>query len=289
MIRPMRFAITATDRYIGIFQALIERSWTPVKLFTTPVDQRIHHNTAVIDLAQRLAVEVQISQLTEANLKELAHRGCDALIVASYKWRIGDWRPYLGHAVNFHPSPLPHGRGPYPSPAAILEQAASWGVACHKLEHEFDAGDVLRTIEFPLSNYEDHESLDLKIQLAARRLAGEVADHFVEDWNRATPQAGGSYYPMWKPEDRQLDFSQTVEQILRRARAFGLMECTALLNNTRFFVRRAVGWTESHHFPPGTIIYVNSLAMVVAAADGLVALTEWSLIDPDAVTGTWQR
>jgi len=37
---------------------------------------------------------------------------------------------------------------------AILEQASQWGVCCHKLEQEFDAGDVLRTLEFPLSALE---------------------------------------------------------------------------------------------------------------------------------------
>jgi methionyl-tRNA formyltransferase len=285
----MRFAITATDRYLGVFQALVERSWTPVKVFTTAVDHRISQNAAVIEYARQLNVDVQISRLSEHNLRELGARGCDVLVVASYRWRIADWRPYLKYAVNFHPSPLPRGRGPYPIPAAILEQADHWGVSCHKLEHQFDSGAVLRIVEFPLAPQEDHESLDLKVQLAARRLSGEIADRFEEYWNRATPQVGGSYHALWTPEDRRLDFSQTVEQILRRVRAFGPIESRALINNTTFFVRRAVGWTESHHVPPGTVVYVNNLAMVVAAADGFIGLTEWSLIDPSAVTGTLRR
>jgi methionyl-tRNA formyltransferase len=285
----MRFAITATDRYLDVFKALVERGWTPVKVFTARVDGRIHRNTAVIDYARQLKVEVQISRLSDQNLRELGERGCEALVVASYGWRIGEWRPHLKYAVNFHPAPLPRGRGPYPAPAAILEQAATWGVSCHKVEPEFDRGDVLKISQFPLSHDEDHDSLDLKIQLAARRLSGEVAERFVEYWNAATPQGEGSYYPMWKPEDRRLDFSQNVEQILRRVRAFGPIECLAHINNTTFFVRRAVGWTEPHVLPAGTVVYVNGLSLVVAAADGYVGLTEWSLIDPEAVTGTIRR
>jgi methionyl-tRNA formyltransferase len=285
----MRFAITATDRYIGILQALLEHGWQPVKVFTTPVDGRLHHNTALLALARELGVEVQISRLGTDNLRELGERGCDALVVASYCWRIGDWRPYLARAVNFHPSPLPRARGPYPAPVAILEQASHWGVCCHKLEQAFDAGDILRSIEFPLGAYEEHDSLDLKIQLAARRLAGQVAEHFEEYWQGATPQAGGSYYPGWSDEARRLDFTQNVEPILRRLRAFGPLECIARLNDTTFFVRRAVGWTEPHGVPPGTLVYANSLAMVIAAADGYIGLTEWSLIDAAAVTGTLRR
>jgi len=245
----VRFAITATDRYVGVLESLLEHGWQPLKIFTTPVDNRIHHNTAIIECARRLRVEVQISRLTDDNLRELGARGCEALIVASYRWRIGDWRAHLRRAVNFHPSPLPRARGPYPLPAAIIEQQRSWGVSCHKLEHEFDAGDLLRCIEFPLSEHEDHDSLDLRTQLAARRLSAEVAEHFEQDWANATPQGSGSYHPMWSAEDRRLDFSRPIAELLRRVRAFGPLECLAHLGNTDFFVRRAVGWTESHGVP----------------------------------------
>jgi methionyl-tRNA formyltransferase len=285
----MRFAITATDRYLGIFHALLERGWSTVKVFTTPVDGRMHHHRAVIELAQRLRVPMQVSRLTPEDLRALSDEGCEALIVASYCWRIPAWRAHLRYAVNFHPSPLPFARGPYPLPAAILGEAARWGVSCHKLEHEFDAGELLRVREFPLAPHEDHDSLDLKVQLAARALAGDVADHFLAYWDDAQPQGTGSYFPVWSTEDRQLDFKQPVEAILRRVRAFGRIECIADINGARLFVRRAVGWQESHGLQPGTVAHWNSLAMLVAAADGYIGLTEWSLIDPDAVTGTFRR
>jgi methionyl-tRNA formyltransferase len=285
----MRFAVTATDRYLSVFRAFVDRGWTPVKVFTTTVDDRLHRNTGVIEFAQQLKVDVQISRLTEDGLRELADRGCEALVVASYKWRIGDWRPHLKYAVNFHPAPLPVGRGPYPTPVPILEQAATWGVACHKLEHDFDVGDVLKTVEFPVSLQDDHDSVDLKIQLASKRLAEDIAERFVDRWEAAAPQVGGSYYPMWTDADRTLDFSQPVESILRRVRAFGPIECMAKIKDATLFVRHAVGWTESHQIPPGTVIYVNGLSLVIAAADGYIGLTQWSLIKADAVTGSLRR
>jgi methionyl-tRNA formyltransferase len=285
----MRFAITATDRYLNVFRSFVERGWTPLKVFTGKVDNRLHRNSEVIDFARQLNADVQISRLTEANLRALAEAGCEALVVASYEWRIGDWSPYLKYAVNFHPAPLPRGRGPYPLPAAILEDAPTWGVSCHKVAPEFDSGDILKGIEFPLSPGEDHNSLDLRIQLVAQRLAADVADHFVEYWNVARPQGAGTYYPKWSEADRHLDFAQPVEQILRRVRAFGPIECIAHLNNTMLFVQRAVGWTEPHQLKPGTVVHVNSLAFVVAVADGYIGLTDWSLIAADAVIGTTRR
>jgi methionyl-tRNA formyltransferase len=285
----MRFAVTCTDRYLNIFQTLVEHGWTPVKVFTTPVDNRIHRNTAVLEFARRLNLEVQISRLTETNLRELADRGCEALVVASYEWRIGDWRPHLKYALNFHPAPLPRARGAYPQPVAILEGFPTWSLTCHKIEQEFDSGDVLKRVEFPLAADEDHDSLDLKLQLAARPLAADIADHLPEYWNAATPQAQGRYYPKWTDAERRLDFKQPVEKILRRIRAFGPVESIAQLEKMQIFVRRAVGWTEPHRLTPGTVVYVSNLSFVVAAADGYVGLTEWSLINADAVTGTLRR
>src|SRR5471032_2681612 len=101
----MRFAITATDRFLGVFQALVEAGWQPVKLFTLPVDDRLFHNKAAIDFAHRLGIPAQITPLIQPDLENLAQLGCDALVVASYNHRIGDWTPYLKYAVNFHPSP----------------------------------------------------------------------------------------------------------------------------------------------------------------------------------------
>jgi methionyl-tRNA formyltransferase len=286
----MRFAITVTDRYLDVFQALLARAWKPVKVFTCKVDDRLHRNSTVIDFARSLNVDVQISPLTDANLRELADKGCEALVVASYDWRIGNWRPHLKYAVNFHPAPLPRGRGAYPLPAAILEQAASWGVTCHKVEPEFDSGDILKATEFPLSPHEDHDSLDLRIQLATRLLAADVADHFIEYWNAAIPQAGqGRYYPKWTETDRRLDFKRSVAEILRQIRAFGPLECLASINDALLFVQRAVGWTEPHQLIPGTVVHVNSLSIVVAVADGYIGLTQWTLINPDTVTGTFRR
>ena len=285
----MRFAVTATDRYLPVFQAFVERGWTPVKVFTTQVDHRLHHHAAVIDYARKLNVPVQISRLMDEDLKQLADLGCEALLVASYRWRIAEWRPHLRYAVNFHPSPLPRGRGPYPAPAAILERANSWGVSCHKLEPQFDSGDVLRVREFALSAHEDLDTLDLKIQLASARLAAEVAEHFGDYWDAATPQGPGSYYPLWSDADRTLDFAQSVDAILRRARAFGPIECLVKLKDTRLYVRRVVGWHEPHRIAHGTVVHANGLSMVIAAADGYIGLTEWSLLAPDAVTGNLQR
>jgi len=62
---------------------------------------------------------------------------------------------------------------------------------------------------------------------------------------------------------------------------FGPVECLARVNDVTLFVRRAVGWVESHRVVAGTVVYANGLSLVVAVADGFVALTEWTFARPE--------
>ena len=278
----MRFAITCIDRYLGVFESFLNAGWEPVRLFTVPLDNRLDHNKAVIARAESLQVPVQISRMQQCDLQDLARTGCDALVVASYNWRIGDWTPYLQYAVNFHPSPLPTGRGPYPWVSAILKGADSWGVACHKIEREFDTGDILAERRISMSADECRESLDIKIQLAMKHMARDVAANFPSLWQNARPQGEGSYWRLWNDADRSIDFGQPVENIMRLLRAFGRIESLARVNEVPIYIRRAAGWTEAHSCRPGALIHVDNRTLVVAARDGYVALLEWSLASPGA-------
>jgi len=281
----MRFAITLTDRYLGIFEAFLNAGWEPVKLFTAPVDGRMYHNKASVERAEKLGIPIQFSRMREDDLADLQRRRCDALVVASYQWKIGDWERYVPFAVNFHPSPLPDGRGPYPQVRAILDGHTEWGVTCHKLAPEFDTGDIVAQDRFPLAPDECHESLDLKIQFASRRLAERVANSFEPLWYVATPQVDGSYWPLFTDADRTLDFKRPIADLLRQTRAFGEHECFATINDTKVYVRRAVGWQEPHRFAPGHLVLSTTMRLVVAAADGFIGLLEWSVVAPDVPMG----
>lgn len=274
----MRFAITGCDRYLSVFEEFLKAGWEPVKLFSVPATNLLDANSRIVSLAERRGIDVQLTRMTETDLQQLRERGCDALIVASYNWRIGNWFPYLKYAVNFHPSPLPLARGPYPVVRAILEDRRSWALTCHKIEPEFDSGDVLAAETFALHDRECHESLNLKLQMASSRLARRVAGNFSLLWEQATPQDQGEYWPMFSVSDRTINFSNSVEVILRQLRAFGSLECYAFANEEPIYVRRAIGWAETHGNQPNAVVHIDNHTLVVAAKDGYIALLEWGLI-----------
>ena len=270
----MQFAITAIDRYLGVFEAFVGAGWKPLKLFTVRTKSDMDNQRAVIALAEQHDAAIQLSRMTARDLADLRERGCDALIVASYDWPIGDWSPFLKYAVNFHSSPLPEARGPYPVVRALMEKRDSWAVTCHRLTADIDRGEILDAERFLMGPDECHESLDLKIQMAAKRLATRVAAQFAERWERAQPQGEGSYWKKYELRNHVINFEQPVEDVLLHIRAFGASGSLANVGAVWYAVKRAVGWTERHGHAPGAIAHVHNRSIVVAAADGYVGLLE---------------
>lgn len=285
---PIKFAIATNDAYQCVLETFLSAGWQLEKLFVSPVNW-MYDNKQVIARALELGAAIEYSPISSCDLADLGRRGCTALIVACYQWKIPEWRSDIQYAVNFHPSPLPEGRGPYPLIRVILEDHSSWAVTCHRINEKFDQGDILDAEQFLVDADECHESLLLKIEMAASRLAERVATEFESLWQAAIPQGNGSYWPRWSEQDRVINFNQPVKIITRQIRAFGDLECMATINDTAIFIHRAKGWIEPHAARPGAVVHSSNLAMVVAAADGFIAITEWSFNAPGAITSSTRR
>jgi methionyl-tRNA formyltransferase len=281
----MKFAIATSDSYQCVLEAFLRAGWQLEKLFVSP-ENWMYSNQQVIARALELGASVQQSPVRESDLAKL---GCDLFVVSCYQWKIPPWEKHVPRAVNFHPSPLPEARGPYPYVRAILEKKTSWATTCHRISDKYDGGDILAAEHFPVDEYENHESLILKTQMAAGRLASKVATDLEALWNSAKPQGEGSYWGRWAEDERIIDFAEPVEAIMRKVRAFGDIECVAKVNGITVFIHRAKGWIEPHCALPGAVVHANNFVMVVAAADGYIAITEWGLHAPGAVIHNSRR
>ena len=276
----MKFAFAGIDFLGGVFDALVEAGWTPIKLFTRPCDGLYDFNEAVVAQARRHRLPMQLSRIKPPDIEALAQaHGRDwVLVVAGYPWLVTGWQGRAAYGLNLHPSPLPVGRGPYPLFRAIADGHERWGVTAHVLgEAGFDTGDILARDHFPTSPAETHETLLAKCQMAARRIAlGPIARELPARWRNAEAQGEGSYWARVTDADRTLDFRSGVEAVLRRVRAFGAIETIARLGDNRIYVAEAQGWLESHRHTPGTIVSRYRRQIVVAARDGYIQVLRWS-------------
>lgn len=278
----MRFAFAGIDFLGDVFQTLIDKGWEPVKLFTRSCDNVYDFNDVTLGRARSLRVPIQFTRIRPADIAALSAVGCDVLVVAGYPWLVKEWEGHLPYAVNFHPSPLPEGRGPYPLFQAVLDRRPDWGMSVHALAPAFDTGAVVAQDLFALSPDETHDTLLAKCQMASKRLASRLADGLPRLWAEAQPQQGGSYWPRITERQRTLDWAADVAAALRTVRAFGSIEAIAQVDGKRVFVWEASGWTERHEHRPGAVVHRHRRHLVVAVRDGFVQLTGWSAQPPEA-------
>lgn len=271
----MRFAFAGCDRDLSLFKALIAEEWEPVQLFSVPEINHLSTNKDLLALAQAKKISIQLSRMNEHDLVGLREMQCDILVVGSYNWRIPEWKNYLSYAINFHPAPLPLGRGPYPIVNAILQSHKIWAVTCHKIAPDFDTGEILDSEVFPLLPHEIHDSLEIKIQIAKSKLASRIAKNFPALWQDAQIQTAGEYWPLFKDEDKTIDFAQPVYNIDRQLRAFGPIECIARINDNKILIKAGYVWPEPHSHVPGQVIHVSGKTVVIACKDGFLAVTDW--------------
>lgn len=129
--------------------------------------------------------------------------------------------PRLG-AVNLHFSTLPRWRGAAPVQRAILGGDEVTGVTVMLMDEGLDTGPVLAARETPIDPDEDAGSLgarlaDLGSELLVEALRG-LDDGSLDP--RSQDQAAATYAPKLLPDEREIDWSQPADAIVRRVRAF---------------------------------------------------------------------
>ncbi|GGK36694.1 methionyl-tRNA formyltransferase [Salinarimonas ramus] len=272
----MRFAFAGIDFLADAFHGFVAQGWEPVKLFTRPCDGVHDVNVAIVGEAARRKLPIQMSRIRAADVAALKDLGCDALVVAGYPWRIPDWTGSVAYALNFHPSPLPEGRGPYPLYRVVLDGLDSWGMSAHVLDAEFDTGPILAREIFPVSPQERHETLLARCQMATGRLARAIAADIEGAFARAEPQGEGSYFPRASDADRTLDFTRPIEALMRQVRAFGPIETMAKVGPSEIHVGEAYAIEAAHDHEPGRVVHQYRRVLTIAAKDGYVVITRWS-------------
>lgn len=219
----MKTAYLGIDLLKPVLDALLREDCQILKLFTCPVDNVTEFNTAVIHAAQARGIPHTLERITAADLEELATQGCELLVCAGYYYRapITDAFPM----VNFHPTPLPLGRGSWPMPRLILEGAACGGVTAHRMAADFDTGDILLRERFPLDPREDHQTYMEKVYEKAPSMVRRLVRSLPEVLEASQPQGEGEYWPL----PTEADWTVTPDMDAARAdlilRAFYGYEC----------------------------------------------------------------
>ena len=219
----MKIAYLGIDLLKPVLDALLEEGCEVLKLFTCPVDNVTEFNTAVIQTAEERGIPYTLDRVTANHLDELAAQGCGLLVCAGYYYRapVTDAFPM----VNFHPTPLPVGRGSWPMPRLILEGAELGGVTAHKMAAEFDTGEILLRELFPLDQREDHQTYMEKVYERVPAMVHALVNGLPQVLANARPQGPGEYWPLPTEKDWTVTPDMEMARADRILRAFYGYEC----------------------------------------------------------------
>jgi methionyl-tRNA formyltransferase len=114
---------------------------------------------------------------------------------------------------NLHPSLLPRYRGCFSAPWAIINGETYTGITYHRMNAEFDDGEIILQRELPIRDAETGHSLFNRLIDAGVATFDEALDRVLRG-EPTTPQRGEpSYYPRRVPHGGEIDPAWEPERI----------------------------------------------------------------------------
>lgn len=219
----MKIVYLGIDLLYPVLASLLDNGCEILKIFTCPTDNVTEYNTRVIQCAKDQGIPYTEQRITRADFYGLSGKGCQLFICAGYYYRIPVTQAFP--MVNFHPSPLPLGRGPWPMPWIILKGLTEGGITAHKIVEKLDAGDILLQETFAV---EPEETLATYMDKVSARIPGMVSrllGSLDALWKNARPQGEGVYWNGPTADQWTVRDSMTAEEADRILRAFYGYEC----------------------------------------------------------------
>lgn len=176
--------------------------------------------------------------------------------------------------INVHASLLPRWRGAAPINAAILHGDDETGVTIMQMDVGLDTGPMLAKRSIRLTSDHTAGSAFQALSTLGADLLLETLPEYLSGKITPTPQPdeGVTYAPMLKKEDGKLDFTQGVNELERRVRAFNPWPGTFMdFNGTNLKVHRA--HVEAGSASAGQRLIVQNQP-VVGARGGLLVMDE---------------
>lgn len=223
MKKVMKIAYLGIDLLLPVLCSLLDEGCEILKVFTSQTDNVTEFNTGVIQTAKDNGIPYTDQAITEADIRELLGAGCSLLVCAGYYDRI----PVTGAfpMVNFHPSPLPLGRGAWPMPWIILKEIALGGITVHKITEKLDAGDILLQEVFYVKLTETLVTYMDKVSARIPGMVKQLLQDLPELWEHARPQGKGAYWSAPTAEQWTVRAQMSAAEADRILRAFYGYEC----------------------------------------------------------------
>lgn len=211
--------------------------------------------------------------------EELSLIDPDLIIVAAYgkilPAYILDYPKY--GCINAHASILPRWRGAAPIQRAIMAGDTVSGVTSMYMAQGLDTGDMILTVEVPITEGDDFGTLHDKLAVAggeamtqtiAKLRAGTVTREVQND-------AGATYAAKIENPDCVIDFTKSVTEVHNQVRGLSPvpLALTWMPDGKRLKIIAARKEICTVTAAPGTVVAIDRGTLDIACADGILHVT----------------
>lgn len=261
-----------------ILTALIENGYDVQAVVTQP-DRKVGRKhvltpTPVKEVALKYGIEVlqpeKISGSPE--MARVIELNPDFIVTAAF----GQFLPTkLLHAakigaINTHASLLPKYRGGAPVHYAIMNGDAETGVSIMYMIKQMDAGDIISVAKTPILPTDNVGTMFDKLSLVGRDLLLATLPSLIDGTAQPVAQveADATFSPNIQPEQEQLDFTRTAQQLDYHVRGlFPFPTAYMLLNGERTKVQGVSVIAENTDAQPGTVVKKTKHELWLAAGE----------------------
>jgi methionyl-tRNA formyltransferase len=230
----------------------------------------------VIHFASSNNIPLCFEKPTEEEMQKLVEQGVELFFSAEYPWKI-PIPVEMKYAFNAHPTLLPEGKGMTPLPELILRRSIYAGITLHKLNNDFDTGDILLQKSMFLDDDETFDSLSKKVFEQTPSLLFTLLDDLEHYYENSQQQGEGSYWPPITKAQQSLDWKLSTAQIEIKLRAFGSLGIYANINGKACVITLATVKIYQHNYNAGQVILDDNQNISVAIIDGELCIPKNSL------------
>lgn len=184
---------------------------------------------------------------------------------------------------------LPKGRGRSPLNWSLIENRERFLLSVIRLDSEADAGEVLATRKFDITDHDTIETLYYKVTICMKEMLFDVLGPVLRGESIGEPQTGeATYYPKRNPADGEIHWGDGTKEVydLVRAVADPYPGAFTFADGDRVMIWDARPFSAdlAREARAGTVVEVFWTGdFVVATADGTLLVTDYEPIE-----GEWE-
>jgi methionyl-tRNA formyltransferase len=244
----------------------------------------VTEGTEAEDEVARRAQELSIRILSDISPEGVEHALIDTqpdcVVVCSYNRILSARMLQRCKFVNVHYAPLPRYRGRAPVNWAIINGETETAITIHVVSPQLDAGNILYRAAVEIGPDDTAGDILVALDEILRKELGDTIARYLNGYTgKPQDDSLGTYGCSRTPDDGEIDWSRSTEQIYSQIRALWppWPHAFTYIGNSRISVVQAVPVSDAQHFDgriPGRIVRVSRSAgfVDVLTGDGVLRI-----------------